>query len=277
MISFEKLRHRCRNPRCRSNLKVPVDSQREAFCTKGCFNSFYRRRCIVCEREFERKSEPQRCCERRKCRAEFRRDKGHYLGRWGDVSGAVISPPKTPAKMGIKSRSGDGRPPGGPMFWRDGDGRGWWWEADQDVEHRLFNRAGELVARLSHRGGCWLLTWPRTTPEQSAGDLEAAKRLAITIALASLPDPTATRHHITLPESDPGDFLEHEWQEVISSDGVVCEVRGRALDTDTDLLDPIEDAPALTPGIAVDGDGFEIPEFLRRVTPILLKVLVPAL
>jgi hypothetical protein len=151
------------------------------------------------------------------------------------------------------------------MFWRDGDGRGWWWEIDQDVEHRLFNRAGELVARLNHRGGRWVLTWPRTTPEQSAGDLEAAKRLGITIALANLPAARATRS-ITLPEIDPGDFLEHEWHEVVSSDGVVCEVRGRALDIGTDMLDQIDDAPALVPAIAVEieEDGLDIPKFLKR-------------
>src|SRR5436190_4091048 len=45
----EKLRHRCRNPRCRSKLTTPVANPREAFCTKGCRSSFYRKRCVICE------------------------------------------------------------------------------------------------------------------------------------------------------------------------------------------------------------------------------------
>ena len=52
------------------------------------------------------------------------------------------------------------------------------------------NREGDLAARLNHRAGRWLLTWPRTTPEQSADGLEAAERLAINMALANLPNPS---------------------------------------------------------------------------------------
>jgi hypothetical protein len=140
MISLEKLRHRCRHPRCRSKLKVPVDSQREAFCAKGCFNSFYRRRCIVCEREFQRKVEHQGCCARRKCRAEFRRDSEHYLGRWGDVPGVVISPSKTAVKPGLKSGSWDGRP---VVIgeWRKGDGKQWRQIAGPPLGPRSFHLA----------------------------------------------------------------------------------------------------------------------------------------
>ena len=31
-------RHYCRNPRCRTKLKVPVSNRRDAFCTRGCFD-----------------------------------------------------------------------------------------------------------------------------------------------------------------------------------------------------------------------------------------------
>jgi hypothetical protein len=41
------LRHYCRNPRCQSKLPTPVFNSREAFCTKGCHSSFYRRRCLI--------------------------------------------------------------------------------------------------------------------------------------------------------------------------------------------------------------------------------------
>ena len=41
-----KLRHYCRNPRCRSKLKQPVENPRRAFCTRGCHSSFYHSRCL---------------------------------------------------------------------------------------------------------------------------------------------------------------------------------------------------------------------------------------
>jgi hypothetical protein len=34
------------------------------------------------------------------------------------------------------------------MFWCDKTGYGWYWEADELEEHRLFNRSGDMVARL---------------------------------------------------------------------------------------------------------------------------------
>jgi hypothetical protein len=45
------LRHYCRNQHCRTKLKLPVENERAAFCCRGCFERFYRRRCIVCERD----------------------------------------------------------------------------------------------------------------------------------------------------------------------------------------------------------------------------------
>jgi hypothetical protein len=35
------------------------------------------------------------------------------------------------------------------MRWRDKAGRGWFWEADELGEHRLFNRSGDLAARIN--------------------------------------------------------------------------------------------------------------------------------
>jgi hypothetical protein len=70
------LRHRCRNPRCRSKLPVPVSNSREAFCTKGCHGSFYLRRCLVCEKPIERKRESQKVCRKAKCRSAWRAGSG---------------------------------------------------------------------------------------------------------------------------------------------------------------------------------------------------------
>jgi hypothetical protein len=32
-------------------LKAPVDNQHRAFCCRGCYQQFYRTRCLVCERD----------------------------------------------------------------------------------------------------------------------------------------------------------------------------------------------------------------------------------
>jgi hypothetical protein len=72
------LRHRCRNLHCRMKLKAPVENERHAFCCRGCFNSFYRSRCLVCEKDIsldpltgERRdrSSRRKFCGR-KCKAE---------------------------------------------------------------------------------------------------------------------------------------------------------------------------------------------------------------
>lgn len=44
----------CRNPHCRSKLPSPVDNPRTAFCLRACYDSYFLKRCIVCERHKER-------------------------------------------------------------------------------------------------------------------------------------------------------------------------------------------------------------------------------
>ena len=54
MVDFDnQTRKRCRNPKCRMKLPEPTSNEREAFCTRGCFNSFYQHRCRVCEKPIE--------------------------------------------------------------------------------------------------------------------------------------------------------------------------------------------------------------------------------
>jgi hypothetical protein len=53
-------RHYCRNPRCRMKLPTPVENEHHAFCTRGCFESFYLHRCLVCEEQMKRKRSNQR-------------------------------------------------------------------------------------------------------------------------------------------------------------------------------------------------------------------------
>jgi hypothetical protein len=84
-----ELRHRCRNPRCRSKLKAPVSNRREAFCARLCHSSFYRKRCLVCEGPMERKTDKRQICKKAKCRNAFRDKSG--FGRFLNPSGTSSS------------------------------------------------------------------------------------------------------------------------------------------------------------------------------------------
>jgi hypothetical protein len=85
----EEVRRYCRNPRCRSKLPAPVSNPREAFCTRGCFNSFYLHRCLICGRSIEQPKRGRRLiCKRVKCRSDFRNK--FCLGRYHTSSAAKL-------------------------------------------------------------------------------------------------------------------------------------------------------------------------------------------
>jgi hypothetical protein len=56
----QEVRHMCRT--------------REAFCTRGCYGSFYLKRCVVCEGPIERKAANQKVCKKNKCRNAWKPD-----------------------------------------------------------------------------------------------------------------------------------------------------------------------------------------------------------
>jgi hypothetical protein len=70
MVDFKEteMRKMCRNPKCRSKLLTPVSNEREAFCCRGCYQSFYLHRCIVCEDKIERTTANRKICKKSKCR-----------------------------------------------------------------------------------------------------------------------------------------------------------------------------------------------------------------
>jgi hypothetical protein len=106
----EAFRHYCRNPRCRSKLKAPVENMREAFCARGCHTQYYRKRCIACEQAMERKRDSQQLCKRRKCKSQFAALKaGFLLGRYHPSSHALDAS-RNPTKPGTFSRLETDRP-----------------------------------------------------------------------------------------------------------------------------------------------------------------------
>src|SRR5271169_5283505 len=92
-----KMRHMCRNPKCRSKLPAPVSNDREAFCARGCHSAFYRHRCLICEEPMEPKTENQLVCGKRKCRGALQASE--TLGRYHAPSGTV-RPSKMPVNKG---------------------------------------------------------------------------------------------------------------------------------------------------------------------------------
>src|SRR6266849_374669 len=181
-------RHYCRNLHCRSKLPAPVENEHRAFCTAGCHANFYHTRCLVCEDKMRRKRADQRFGSGHKvCKNEYQRFPHVYDypgANLGNDPRECTSALETLDSSGLESAIATADPV--EMFWRDKSGQGWHWEADQG-EHRLFNRTGDVVARLNERGGKWVLTWPRCFAVKQADTEEAGQRLALSVVLAALP------------------------------------------------------------------------------------------
>jgi hypothetical protein len=116
----EQARHFCRNPRCRMKLPTPVENLHRAFCTRGCFESFYLSRCLVCEDRMIRKRSNQRIKSGHgKCSAEYQRFPHVYdfRGPTPTISNeSLANADSTGLKVGVESD----RPKNSSL-------RGWWW------------------------------------------------------------------------------------------------------------------------------------------------------
>jgi hypothetical protein len=177
--SKDELRHRCRNQRCRSKLRQPVENLHHAFCTRGCYESFYRSRCLVCEEPMRRKRESQKLGRGHKvCEREYRKFPRAYDLPVHKVQIYDESLRSTDSTA-LKSRLEGERPYHRAL-------RHWSWHSD-GIEHELRDAAGTLMARLESNAGRHRLTHPRTTPIQSWIDLDRAKRGAESLALMAMP------------------------------------------------------------------------------------------
>ena len=110
MVDFKhETRKRCRH--CRMRLPEPVVNEREAFCTRGCYQSFYRHRCLACEDKIERTTANRKICKKSKCRNALAAGEG--FGRYHADSGKTthgsknLEPaPETLISCGSASASG---------------------------------------------------------------------------------------------------------------------------------------------------------------------------
>lgn len=70
-------RVRCRNLRCRLKLSIPTDNEHQAFCCRGCYDQFYKRRCLVCEKELPEGYRRQ-LCSSPECKRDWRNFRHTY-------------------------------------------------------------------------------------------------------------------------------------------------------------------------------------------------------
>jgi hypothetical protein len=176
------LRSRCRNPQCRLKLLAPVENEHHAFCCRGCFDHFYRSRCLVCEEPMRRKREGQKLGSGHKvCEREYRkfpRVYGFPVPTPTISDESLRSAHSTGLKIGIK----DDRPSlNGLAHHR--------WGGDPDHgDHSLYDQDGLTVARLVlESDGRYHLRSPVTTPRMSWPNLGQAQHAAELLALAALP------------------------------------------------------------------------------------------
>jgi hypothetical protein len=111
MSELSSPRHYCRH--CHGKLKIPTANPREAFCVGGCHRSFYRHRCLVCERKMPRNAEHQKVCYRAECKTAWRlKLVNSCFLEWSSSSGHSTpnrTPLKNPIKSGLKTHAADGR------------------------------------------------------------------------------------------------------------------------------------------------------------------------
>jgi hypothetical protein len=104
--------HRCRNLRCKTWLKEPVENRRDAFCCASCEVGFYRTHCRVCEKALGdmKRSSRRKLCGRRQCRNQFRSFRGQFSSAWYPsaigASKQEKSSTKSTPKTSIKSDLG---------------------------------------------------------------------------------------------------------------------------------------------------------------------------
>src|SRR5262249_6926857 len=128
LIPKSEFRHYCRHPKCRAKLRAPEPNKHRAFCSKGCRDGFYSRRCLVCERGLPPGRSERNICKRAKCRSAYRQTPqkfafGHPTSHSARIAQKVSDSPRS--------------------FWRDRDGRAWHVETVGD-ELRLYDRDNRL-------------------------------------------------------------------------------------------------------------------------------------
>jgi hypothetical protein len=105
MFDSNPCRHRCRNPRCKTWLKEPVASPRDAFCCASCETGFYRSHCRVCETALgdAKRNSRRELCGGRQCRNQFRSFRMRFFSVWYPNATRASKPEKSSTKSTLKT------------------------------------------------------------------------------------------------------------------------------------------------------------------------------
>lgn len=220
-------RNYCR--KCRVKLPEPVENEHHAFCTKGCFEQFYHKRCLACEKPL-RTARRFFCRKPAKCTDLVRTWPQKY--RWpGYYRGPLRSAHSTGLKFGLRAHS-----PAAHCL------REWWWGDPVEGDLSLYDKDGRTLVRLVLEGGRYHLRSPLTWPRTSWPNLEQARRGAELLALYSLP-------------------LDANRAARIRLDNETAHPMGPPLNRPVAM--PVVESPSIAPA-DFEGDPLEIPDFLRR-------------
>ena len=252
-------RHYCRNARCRSKLVAPVENLHRAFCCRGCFEQFYRTRCLVCETP--KHHQRRLLCGHIKCRRE--KSRFPHLFVWSAPTLAETAKPiaEVPVLSALK--------------WLSGALRGFAWEQTDCDTYTLHHRDGtaRAVVRRAEQDDCWWVARPRAVPEPPVEPLAAAQRRAVDFALWTLPldskkkqvarKPSAAAifQRNALPRNLLGGLRFDDAQ--LDRDLVKTITR-----TESRLCEPLPfvSSPGIVPVVAPDADDpLAVPQFLIRV------------
>ena len=164
----------------------PVENLHRAFCCRGCFEQFYRTRCLVCETP--KHHQRRLLCGHIKCRREKARFP--HLFQWTATTLAETTKPI--AEVPVLS----------PLKWLSGCLRGFaWGETDCDT-WTLYHRDGtSAIVRRAEDGDCWWVAHPRIYPEPPVEPLAAAHRRAVDFALCALAPDSKKKQFAHNPES----------------------------------------------------------------------------
>jgi hypothetical protein len=105
MFDSNSSRHRCRNPRCKAQLREPVANPRDAFCCASCEAGYYRTHCRVCEKEFGdvKRNSRRELCGRRQCRNQFRSFRTLFFSVWYPNAIRASKPEKSSTRLTLKT------------------------------------------------------------------------------------------------------------------------------------------------------------------------------
>jgi hypothetical protein len=211
----EDLRHRCRHKNCRTKLREPEPNHHRAFCKRGCYDGFFSRRCLVCERELPAESRSDRkLCKRSKCRSAYRQNPGKFTFGYLPSESAHLAQ-KVPDFIDSKPAVGSDRPWLPKRLtepWQDKPG--WRWQRmltsdgseREDNDWQLLNREGRIVARVRQEGAGYWMARPRMIPEPPVESFEDVCRRAVSAAMATLPPWPETERHPVHPGMTPSQY-----------------------------------------------------------------------